>query len=427
MMVLQYGNESYQVRLLQYGLKRAGMDPGNIDGIFGRRTLRAVQQFQRAMGLAADGIAGKLTWGALYPYIVGYTLHRIAAGDTFYALAQRFGTSIEAIRIANPTLTAEALPIGAVVTVPLDLPVVTGELPASSLLVGMQVKGLAMRYPFLQSYEIGRSGMGRRIQAVSLGNGEKQIGYNASHHANEWITTLVLLRFLEEYASAAARGGTVWGVSAKELFSGTTLHMVPLVNPDGVDLVTGALDPDDSYYAQAKALSGFYPEIPFPEGWKSNIAGVDLNLQYPAEWQTARGIKFSQGFTRPGPRDYVGNAPLIAPESRAMAKWTRERDFSLTISYHTQGKIIYWQYGNIVVPGAQQIATAFSKSSGYLMEDVPYASSFAGYKDWFIQTWRRPGFTIEAGIGKNPLPLSQFDEIYRHNLPILVQGLTLSP
>ena len=123
-MALQYGNESYQVRLLQYGLKRAGIEPGNIDGIFGRRTLRAVQQFQRAMGLAADGIAGKLTWGALYPYIVGYTLHRIAAGDTFYALAQRFGTSIEAIRIANPTLTAEALPIGAVVTVPLDLPVV---------------------------------------------------------------------------------------------------------------------------------------------------------------------------------------------------------------------------------------------------------------------------------------------------------------
>ncbi len=61
------------------------------------------------------------------------------------------------------------------------------------------------------------------------------------------------------------------------------------------------------------------------------------------------------------------------------------------------------------------------------MEDVPYASSFAGYKDWFIQTWRRPGFTIEAGIGKKPLPLSQFDEICRHNLPILVQGLTLSP
>ena len=61
------------------------------------------------------------------------------------------------------------------------------------------------------------------------------------------------------------------------------------------------------------------------------------------------------------------------------------------------------------------------------MEDVPDASSFAGYKDWFIQTWRRPGFTIEAGIGKNPLPLFQFDEIYRNNLPILVQGLTLSP
>ena len=54
------------------------------------------------------------------------------------------------------------------------------------------------------------------------------------------------------------------------------------------------------------------------------------------------------------------------------------------------------------------------------LADVPYESSFAGYKDWFIQKFRRPGYTIEAGSGQNPLPIGQFDEIYRNNLPILV-------
>ena len=49
-----------------------------------------------------------------------------------------------------------------------------------------------------------------------------------------------------------------------------------------------------------------------------------------------------------------------------------------------------------------------------------HSAAFAGYKDWFIKVFRRPGFTIEAGAGENPLPLSQFDEIYRDNLGILV-------
>lgn len=424
---LRYGMEGYNVKLLQYALMRAGLPVGNLDGIFGRRTGKALQQFQRDQGLAADGIAGKLTWAALYPYISGYTLHEIAAGDTFWRLAERYGIGIRDLITANPGINPAALSIGDVLVVPLAWPVVSCDIPYSSLLVGLLLKGLTMRYPFLRMTEIGRSVMGRPIWAISIGNGAKHIGYNAAHHANEWITVPILLRFLEEYAAAYAAGGSVGGVSARTLYETATLHMVPLVNPDGVDLVTGALSPQDSFYTQASALAAHYPEIPFPDGWKSNISGVDLNLQYPAGWDIARRIKFDQGYTRPGPRDYVGSEPLITPENRAMAQWTRENDFSLTLSYHTQGRTIYWQYGSEAVPGAKAIGEAMSKSSGYALASTPYASAHAGYKDWFIETWRRPGFTVEAGVGENPLPLSQFETIYRENLPILVQGITLSP
>ena len=58
--------------------------------------------------------------------------------------------------------------------------------------------------------------------------------------------------------------------------------------------------------------------------------------------------------------------------------------------------------------------------SGYTLEDTPYESAFAGYKDWFIKVFRRPGYTIEVGEGNNPLPLSQFEQIYQENLPIMV-------
>ena len=73
----------------------------------------------------------------------------------------------------------------------------------------------------------------------------------------------------------------------------------------------------------------------------------------------------------------------------------------------------------VQVPGAQALGEEFARLSGYALEDTPYASGFAGYKDWFIKVWRRPGFTIEAGLGENPLPISQFDTIYAKNLGIL--------
>ena len=129
MKALKYGIEGYAVKLLQYALARAGLEPGNADGIFGRRTAKALQQFQRDQGLAADGVAGKLTWAALYPYITGYTLHRITAGDTLYQLAKRYGTTMEALRTANPSLDPEGLSIGSTLTIPLGFPVVTHTIP----------------------------------------------------------------------------------------------------------------------------------------------------------------------------------------------------------------------------------------------------------------------------------------------------------
>jgi g-D-glutamyl-meso-diaminopimelate peptidase len=82
--------------------------------------------------------------------------------------------------------------------------------------------------------------------------------------------------------------------------------------------------------------------------------------------------------------------------------------------------VIYWQFRDIFVPGAKELGERLAQVSGYTLEDTPYESAFAGYKDWFIQNFRKPGYTIEAGSGENPLPLCQFDEIYRENLGILV-------
>ena len=116
----------------------------------------------------------------------------------------------------------------------------------------------------------------------------------------------------------------------------------------------------------------------------------------------------------------MGRAPLGQIESRALAGYTEAVDPELVLAYHSQGKEIYWQFQDIEVPGARELGERLAHVSGYELAQTPYASSFAGYKDWFIKLFRRPGYTIEVGEGINPLPLSQFDEIYRDNLGILV-------
>ena len=274
-------------------------------------------------------------------------------------------------------------------------------------------------YPFCRSEELTTTAFGRPIRTLVLGNGPRKVIYSAAHHANEWITTPVLLKFAEELAEAIQTGGQLFSTDARTLAENTTIYLVPMVKPDGVDLVTGAIEPGTVQYETARTLADRYPAISFPSGWKANLLGVDLNLNYPAGWLQAREIKFTQGYTRPGPRDYVGRAPLDQRETRALAGYTRFIDPELVLAYHSQGEVIYWQFGE-EVPGARELGERFAKVSGYELADTPYESSFAGYKDWFIQEFRRPGYTIEVGTGDNPLPLSQFDKIYRDNLGILV-------
>ncbi len=423
MNTLKEGSKGPEVELLQEGLRRAGFYSQNKpDGVFGPNTKVSVGRFQNREGLIPDGIVGPKTWSALMPYLVGYVKYEVKPDDTLYSIATKYSTTIQAIQTANEGFNPEQLAPGTILTIPLRFPVTFDDISFTYQVLGLCIDGLKARYPFLEIISIGTSIEGKTLFGIVIGKGEKEVLYNASHHANEWITTPVLVKFVEEYAKSYSQNGRIFNHLAKEIYDNTTIYVIPMVNPDGVDLVTGQTASTSDYYKKANAMSG---QIRFPSGWKANINGVDLNLNYPAGWEEAKRIKYAQGYNKPGPRDYVGPNPLSEPESKAMAEFTMAHDFRLTLSYHTQGEVIYWRYKDYLPEGSYEIGREFARVSGYSLDETPIASGNAGYKDWFIQTYNRPGYTIEVGVGVNPLPIEQFYKIYNDNIGILTLGAIL--
>ena len=111
----------------------------------------------------------------------------------------------------------------------------------SSNLLYENLRILKQAYPFIKTGSIGKSIMGKDIPFVRIGRGQKEVFYSASYHANEWITSLVLLEFMYDYCNAVQSNSSIWNFSARRLFETVSIYLVPMVNPDGVDLVTGVL------------------------------------------------------------------------------------------------------------------------------------------------------------------------------------------
>lgn len=158
------------------------------------------------------------------------------------------------------------------------------------------IYSLKRTYPFLELSFIGSSILGKSIPCIRFGIGSKEVFYSASIHANEWITSVVLMKFIEDISYSYSSGLPIFGKNAGSIFNSCSLYVCPMLNPDGVDLVTGAISETSNIYQSAKRISNSFPQIPFPSGWKANIAGVDLNLQFPAGWENAKEIKYAQRF-----------------------------------------------------------------------------------------------------------------------------------
>lgn len=417
MRVLKTGMSGTDVMEIQSLLQRMGFDPGPIDGIFGPRTQQAVIAFQQKFGLTPNGIIGYNTYRLLESFLLGYDIYMIRPGDTLFAIASRYQINPDLIRVANPDIDESDLVPGQRIKVPYGINVVPTNADYTYEMLQRNVMGLKALYPFIETGIAGQSVLGRNLYYIRLGQGPNQVFYNGAHHALEWITSPLLMKFVEDFSKAYALGQKFAGYVPSEIWDKSSIYIVPMVNPDGVNLVVNGLSPFNPYYNE---LIRWNNGTDFSDRWQANTRGVDLNHNYNAGWEESKQAAVELGITGPGPTRYSGPYPLSEPETRAMVDFTRSHDFRLVLAYHSQGEVIFWNFQNMAAQEAREIGEALAQASGYTLDEAEGIASYAGYKDWFIKEYNRPGYTVEVGRGKNPLPISQFNDIYSENLPLLL-------
>lgn len=292
-------------------------------------------------------------------------------------------------------------------------PIVTPQ-PADSGAVRGMISALRGRYSFLQALPIGQTALGRDIYGIVLGGGREAVLYAAAFHGQEWITSLILLRLCEEMAAALNGDGVLVDMDLQQALAGRSLVMVPQVNPDGVEIALHGPETAGRYMPLVSALD--------PEGkhWQANARGVDINHNFDAGWKELKAMELENGIHGPSPRQWCGPAPESEAETAALVKLCHRAKFRHVLALHSQGEEIYWRYGDRTPVRARTMADILGASSGYRVADPEGMASHGGFKDWFISAFGRPGFTIEFGLGENPLPLEDFEPIYRKTREMLL-------
>ena len=274
--------------------------------------------------------------------------------------------------------------------------------------------------PEVKIFSIGESVLGKKIYCIKFGCGSKNVLYNAAHHGLEWITSPILTKFTEDVLKTPNR---ILGFDIKKLLSSVTFHLVPMVNPDGVEIAQNGLNKDNPMYKQYLLWN---QDDNFKSKWQANANGVDLNHNYDACFALSKRINESAGITGPNYTRYTGKYAESEPESHALCNYVRRNRFSLTLSFHSQGEVIYYDYNGHVPPNGYEIGKILCKKSGYIFDKAEGITSCGGFKDWFIKMYNKPAYTIEVGKGKNPLPFSQFEDIYSKCLPLMLNAAALA-
>lgn len=266
----------------------------------------------------------------------------------------------------------------------------------------------------------------RNIYEIIIGNihSKKHILIHAGIHGREYLNSLMLIKQIEYYLDSYETN-EYNGISYRELFENITFHIVPMVNPDGITIsqigINGIRNSDlkeciNKCYQEDirdKYTNDNYES--YLKKWKANARGVDLNRNFNASWDLLNQSP------HPSFENYKGKCYESELETRALVGLTNMYNFVLTISYHSSGNIIYWDYiDSLTKNECSNLADITNKCTKYekAMSDFNYNEVVSGgYKDWASSKNQNPipSITIETGEGNCPLNIKEFNNLWESN------------
>lgn len=274
------------------------------------------------------------------------------------------------------------------------------------------IQQLVKYYPELVEYKsIGKTAYGRDIWAMKVGKGDATLLVTSSHHAREWMSTILSMHMAYKYAASYQSNQSIEGYNVKEVLDHTTIWFIPMVNPDGVTLQQQGLSafPKQDH----KQLIKMNNDSRDFTRWKANAQGIDPNRNYDVDWN-----RIQNSPANPSWRNHKGSKPGQIAEVKAVMKLVDEVNPEMLLDYHSSGEVLFWDY-KIEYKTKQRDRIIANKIAGMTGYKLMFAQNKAtgASTDWFIHKFGKPALTPELGkfAGETNLPLSAFDRIWKQN------------
>lgn len=290
------------------------------------------------------------------------------------------------------------------------------------------MKILLAKYSDLINIEdMGTTQDNREIWLFRIGSADasNKILIHGGIHGREYITCQLVMKQMVRFLELYRNNDTYKGYTYDELMDDTAIYVIPMVNPDGMSISQLGIEgiQTDSVYlnlGEIAAMDGRnLTDSSYLASWKANARGVDLNRNFDALWEEYEGVGQASS------DHYKGTCIGSEVESRILIKLTVQEMFSRTISYHSQGSVVYWYFkqDEPLYSATYSFARRIGEITGYTLDNDYQNLDPAGFKDWCICKMDIPSLTIEVGTGASPVPVSQFDDIWVRNQYVFQETL----
>ena len=275
---------------------------------------------------------------------------------------------------------------------------------------------------------IGSSLDQRNIYDIVIGSEEAEhdIVVVGGMEGCEYMTSLFAAK-LAEYYAYYYDDGIHDGYAYSQILGKCRLHIIPMLNPDGVIISQFNLDYVNLENVKTD-IQGWFDRDQVSGGtsfmietyllyYYSNANGVDIAKNFPYEWESAGSAE------NRGRESYKGEAPASEAETTALIRLLDEVTPDVVINLRATGNSIMYDYStnDEVVALSKEYATLVADVMGYDRTDEYYEDNTYGSLEGYVaNSLDTPVMKIRIGNGQAPLSLNEYNSIWNSGRESLI-------